>query len=171
MDVEESFPELLRNRRALAKAIEQELVIEKNGRYVAPNGELLGIVKQEVTAGFPLEVVLADGDVLLAELERIATRFRKSFFDHIVSPHIERGSPATGLPDLAAKVALLRPLAVRLVSILLARAIERGGGPIPADAAPASPRKVPSRTASASKAKKDSKAGTARRASRRRAGR
>ncbi len=129
------FPELLRNRRALAKALEQELVIEREGRYVAPNAELLGIVKQEVAAGFPLDAVLTDGGALLADLERIASRFRQSFFEHVVGPHLEQGSPAAGLPDLAAKVALLRPLAVRLVAILLARAIERGGGPVVPNAA------------------------------------
>jgi len=131
-DVEETFPELVRNPRALAKALEQELVAPKNGRYVAPNAELLGIVKQEVAAGFPLEALLEDGDVLLEDLERIATRFRKSFFEHIVNPRLDTGMSGPALSEVAEKVALLRPLAVRVVSILLARAIERGGGSVTA---------------------------------------
>jgi hypothetical protein len=97
-------------------------------------------VKQQVEAGFPLEKLLNDGDTLLEDMERIATRFRKSFFEHIVNPHIDAGAPGTALPDLAAKVALLRPLSVRLVSILLSRAIERGGGPIAPQSKPAEPK-------------------------------
>jgi DNA-binding transcriptional MerR regulator len=130
-DVRATFPQLLRNPRALAKALEQQLVVERDGRVVAPDPELLDIVKQEVEAGFPLEAVLNDGDALLADLERIATRFRKSFFDHVVNPHLAPGDDGSALPSVAAKVALLRPAAVRLVTILFARALERGGGADP----------------------------------------
>ena len=130
------------NPRALATALRQELVIEKEGRYVAPNAELLAIVKQEVLAGFPLEAVLEDGDLLLEDLERIATRFRRSFFQHIVNPNLQTGMKGQALADVAAKVAVLRPLAVRLVSILLARAIERGGGPVTGE----TPRKPKARS-------------------------
>jgi DNA-binding transcriptional MerR regulator len=140
VDVEEAFPELLDDPRALAKAIEQELVVERDGRYVAPNAELLGIVKQEVAAGFPLEALLRDGDLLLEDVERIAARFRKSFFDHVVNPHLDAGMTGAALNDVAAKVALLRPLSVRVVSILLARAIERGGGSVTAASAPVPPK-------------------------------
>jgi hypothetical protein len=144
VDVADAFPELLENPRALAKAIEQELVVGKGDRYVAPNAELLGIVKQQMAAGFPLEALLDDGEALLQDMERIATRFRKSFFEHIVDPHIAADAPSGALSELAAKVALLRPISVRLVSILLARAIERGGGPI-TDGAPPTARKTTSR--------------------------
>jgi DNA-binding transcriptional MerR regulator len=144
VDVADAFPELLENPRALAKAIEQELVVGKGDRYVAPNAELLGIVKQQMAAGFPLEALLDDGEALLQDMGRIATRFRKSFFEHIVDPHIAADAPSGALSELAAKVALLRPITVRLVSILLARAIERGGGPI-TDGAPPTARKTTSR--------------------------
>jgi len=130
-DVEEAFPELLRNPRARTKALAQELIVERNGRYVAPNAELLDIVKQQVVAGFPLEDVLEQGDLLVADLDRIAARFRQSFFEHVVDRHLEAGKPGAGLSDIADKVARLRPLSVRLVTILLSRAIERGGGPPP----------------------------------------
>lgn len=151
VDVEDAFPDLLQNRRALAKALEQELVVEKEGRYVAPNAELLGIVKQEVAAGFPLEALLNDGDALLEDLERIATRFRKSFFDHIVNPHLDTGMQGGALSEVASKVALLRPLSIRLVSILLARAIERGGGSVTDASKPAE------RKARSGKTKKNAK--------------
>ena len=144
-DVKQTFPELLRNRRALAKALAQELVVEKEGRFVAPNAELLEIVKQQVAAGFPLETLLDEGDVLIADLERIAARFRQSFFKHVVDPYLEPETLATGLSDIADKVARLRPLSVRLVSILLARAIERGGGP--SDAKGAAVRAAPKKRA------------------------
>ena len=129
VEAKDAFPELVQSPRALAKALEQGLVVERDGRIVAPDAELLDIVKQEVKAGFPLETALNDGDTLLADVERIATRFRKSFFDHVVNPHLAAGDDGRALPDVAAKVALLRPLAVRLVTILFARALERGGGP------------------------------------------
>jgi len=134
VDVEATFPELLRNPRALTKAIAQELVVKREDRYVAPNAELLDIVKQQVEAGFPLEALLEEGDVLLEDMERIAARFRQSFFKHVADRYLEPGASGSGLSQLAEKVSHLRPLSVRLVSLLLSRAIERGGGP--AGAAP-----------------------------------
>jgi hypothetical protein len=62
--------------------------------------------------------------------ERIATRYRKSFFEHIVNPHLDAGMSGPAPSEVAAKVALLRSLSVRRVSILLARAIERGGAAV-----------------------------------------
>jgi DNA-binding transcriptional MerR regulator len=128
-DVEETFPELLADPRALAKALAQELIVERDGRYIAPDAELLDIVKQQVVAGFPLLELLEQGDVLMDDLDRIAARFRQSFFKHVVDRHLEPGNVGAGLSDIADKVARLRPLSVRLVTILLSRAIERGGGP------------------------------------------
>jgi DNA-binding transcriptional MerR regulator len=128
-DVEQAFPELLRNKRTLAKALAQELVVKQGGRFVAPNAELLDLVKQQALAGFPLETLLDEGALLIADLERIAARFRRSFFKYVVDPYLEPAALGTGLSDIADKVARLRPISVRVVSILLARAIERGGGP------------------------------------------
>ena len=139
VDARDAFPGLFENPRALAKAVELDLVFEKDGRHVAPNAELLGIVRRQVEAGFPLEALLNDGDALLKDVERIATRFRKSFFDHIVNPHLDAGASASALPEIASKVEEFRPLSVRLVSILLARAIERGGESV----VPESERAVP----------------------------
>jgi DNA-binding transcriptional MerR regulator len=127
-DIAEEFPELLGNPRALKKALEQELVIRRKGRIVAPNAELLDIVRQEVATGYPLEALLEEADELLADVERIAARFRQSFFKHFVDAHLASGTSGAALPGLAEKVAILRPLSVRAVSLLLARAIERGGG-------------------------------------------
>jgi DNA-binding transcriptional MerR regulator len=157
VDVADAFPELLESSRALAKAIEQDLVVWKDDRYVAPNAELLGIVKQQAAAGFPLEALLNDGDALLRDVERIATRFRKSFFDHIVNPHLAAGAPGAALPDLAAKIALLRPISVRLVSILLARAIERGGSPIADGAEPTGSKALGRKKTKAGKTRKRGK--------------
>jgi DNA-binding transcriptional MerR regulator len=156
-DVEETFPELLAEPRALAKALAQELIVERDGRYIAPDAELLDIVKQQVVAGFPLLELLEQGDVLMDDLDRIAARFRQSFFKHVVDRHLEPGKVGTGLSDIADKVARLRPLSVRLVTILLSRAIERGGGP-----QAVAPAREGSRKTTASKprgAKRASKAG------------
>jgi DNA-binding transcriptional MerR regulator len=126
-DVATEFPELLANPRVLAKALEQELVVRRGGRIVAPNAELLDIVRREVAVGYPLEALLDEADELLADVERIAARFRRSFFRQFVDEHLASGNSAAALQGVAEKVAILRPLSVRAVSILLARAIERGG--------------------------------------------
>jgi DNA-binding transcriptional MerR regulator len=128
-DVKAVFPELLRDPRALAKALEQELVVKRNGRYIAPDAELLDIVKQQAQAGFPLQTLLEDGDLLLEDVERIAGRFRQSFFKHVADRYMADPGSRDGLSRIAELVVRLRPQSVRLVSILLARALERGGGP------------------------------------------
>jgi len=94
-DVEQAFPELLQNRRALAKALAQELVVKRDGRFVAPDAELLELVKQQVLAGFPLEALLDDGEILIRDLDRIAARFRRSFFEHVVDRYLEPKAPGS----------------------------------------------------------------------------
>ncbi len=125
-DVATAFPQLLANPRALAKALEQELVVRRGERFVAPNAELLDIVRKEVAVGYPLEALLDEGDELLADLERIAGRFRQAFFTHFVDAHLASGTSGAALKEITEKIAVLRPLSVRAVSLLLARAIERG---------------------------------------------
>jgi DNA-binding transcriptional MerR regulator len=129
VDVADAFPELLANATALSQALDQELVVRRGKRVVAPDAELLDIVKQQVAAGWPLESVLDEGRLLIADVERIAARFRKSFFTHVADRYLGPNAPASGLTEVAEKVALLRPLSVRAVTIILARAIERGGEP------------------------------------------
>lgn len=129
-NVEGTFPELLRPR-ALEKALALEIIVERDGRLVAPNEELLDILKQQVAAGYDVEVVLDEAKELSADLERIAARFRDSFFRHIVAPYMKPEALGSGVADVAEKIAILRPLALRAVTILLWRAIERSGGPPP----------------------------------------
>jgi DNA-binding transcriptional MerR regulator len=130
VDVAEAFPELLQHPRALAMALEQELVIARDGHIVAPDAELLSIVERQVAAGYPLVPLLEEGALLIADLERIAARFRQSFFTHISDPLLLPGASHTRVAEVAEKVARLRPLSMRAVNIILARAIERGAGSI-----------------------------------------
>ena len=141
VDVADAFPELLANASALSQAIEQELVVRRGKRVIAPDAELLDIVKKQVAAGWPLETVLDEGRLLLADVESIAARFRKSFFTHVADRYLGANPPPSGLTEVAEKVALLRPLAVRAVTILVARAIERGGEPPQKKAPPRRPNK------------------------------
>ena len=129
-DVEQTFPELLAPR-VLEKAIALDIVVNREGRFVAPSGELLDIVKQQVAAGYDLEVVLDEAQLLYADLERIAARFRDSFFRNIVAPYMAAETPGSGVSEVAEKIAILRPLVMRAVTILMWRAIERSGGPPP----------------------------------------
>lgn len=128
VDVEQAFPALLQPR-VLEKARALELVVERDGRFVAPNEELLSIVKQQVAAGYDLEVVLDEAAILAADLERIAARFRESFFRNIVAPYLAPDALGSGVAAVGEKVAVLRPLVIRAVTLLLWRAIERSGGP------------------------------------------
>lgn len=131
-DVAETFPELLAPR-VLEKAIALEIVVERDGRFVAPNAELLRILKQQVATGYDLAIALDEAKELYADLERIAARFRDSFFRNVVAPYLQPEALAqgAGLTDVAEKIAVLRPLVLRAVTILLWRAIERTGGPPP----------------------------------------
>lgn len=91
-DVATEFPELLASPVALKKALEQELVVQREARFIAPSAELLDIVRRQVVAGYPLEALLEEGDALLRDVDRIAARFRKSFFEHFVDPHMAAGT-------------------------------------------------------------------------------
>ncbi len=129
--VTEGWPELLERPSALKKALAIEIVVKRDGRFVAPNAEVLSILKAKARAGWPLEVVIDEAALLRDDMERIAERFRKSFYRHVADPFVAAGLPAAELGGLAEKVARLRPGAVRFASILLSQAIERGAKPEP----------------------------------------
>ena len=75
--------------------------------------------------------MIDEAALLRDDMERIAERFRKSFYRHVADPFVAAGLPAAELGGLAEKVARLRPGAVRFASILLSQAIERGAKPEP----------------------------------------
>jgi DNA-binding transcriptional MerR regulator len=122
----EGWPELLDHPSARRKALASEILVRRGDRYVAPNAEVLGILKAKVRAGWPLAVVVDEALLLRDDMERIAERLRRSFYRHVADPFVAAGLPASGLGSLAEKVAQLRPGAVRFATILLSQAIERG---------------------------------------------
>ncbi len=123
----DGWPELLEHPSALKKALANEIVVRRDGRFVVPNAEVLGLLKAKARAGWPLEVVIDEAALLRDDMERIAERLRKSFYRHVADPFVAAGLPASELGRIAEKVARLRPGAVRFAAILLSQAIERGG--------------------------------------------
>jgi DNA-binding transcriptional MerR regulator len=123
----DGWPELIAHPSALKKALANEIVVRRDGHLVAPNAEVLSILKAKAQAGWPLDVVIDEAALLRDDMERIAERLRKSFYRHVADPFVAAGLPASELGGLAEKVERLRPGAVRFAAILLSQAIERGG--------------------------------------------
>jgi DNA-binding transcriptional MerR regulator len=136
----DGWPELLAHPSALKKALANEIVVRRDGRFVAPNAEVLALLKAKARAGWPVEVVVEEAALLRDDMERIAERLRKSFYRHVADPFVAAGLPASELGKIAEKVARLRPGAVRFASILLSQAIERGGKSRDQGAGPGAPR-------------------------------
>jgi DNA-binding transcriptional MerR regulator len=125
--VAEVLPELLKRPTLLARARDLGLVTRRDGEYIAPNAELLCIVRDHLKTGLPLEAILDECGELKQDVEAIAGRLRASFTRHVLDRFVDAGLPASGLTDLGKSVAKLRSGTIRAVGILLAQAIERGG--------------------------------------------
>ncbi|HEY6560720.1 MAG TPA: MerR family transcriptional regulator [Polyangiaceae bacterium] len=120
----------------LARAIALELVVRDGEHLVAPDAELLDRFCEHLDAGYPPSELLEEVGRLQDDAERIAQRFRGLFQRHVIAPFAAAGAPAQGLNALSEKVDRLRSGGVRTMTLLLKRALERGGA-VP-DALPAS---------------------------------
>jgi DNA-binding transcriptional MerR regulator len=123
------MPELAENPRLLQRALELELCTrQESGEIVAPSAELLRIVRELASAGIPIALLLDELATLRADMDRIADRFRVLFRAHVDKKY--RGAKRRQRDGFTDAIRRLPAGSVRVVTILLAQAIERGG-PIP----------------------------------------
>jgi DNA-binding transcriptional MerR regulator len=122
------LPELAENPRLLKRALELELCTRQDdGELVAPSAELLRIAREFAAAGIPLGSLLDEVAALRTDMDRIADRFRVLFRTHVDRKY---GGAKSGQGGFTEAIRRLPAGSVRVVTILLAQAIERGG-PIP----------------------------------------
>ena len=124
------LPELAQNPRLLKRALELELCTrQEGGEIVAPSAELLRIVREFAGAGVPLAALLDEVAALRADMDRIADRFRVLFRTHVDKKY--RGGKPGQVEGFTNAIRRLPAGSVRVVTILMAQAIERGA-PVPA---------------------------------------
>lgn len=100
-------------------------VIEVDGdRFLVHSPRELRAAAELVAAGIPLAAVLAAGQELRGEIDRVAERFVTLVTTHLFDP-LGDVVPPEDVPRLAAAVQRLRPLGQRVVDAELARAMER----------------------------------------------
>ncbi len=146
-----TFPELLDDPDALARALELELcTMHEGGEPVAPSAELIGIMRDFSRAGVPLEVTLDEVANLRADMDRIADRFRALFRTHVDRRFNRAGAAHAG--EWMDAIRRLPPASVRAVTILLSQAIDRGGPQVSAQDEPTETGVRPARTQSRGKA-------------------
>lgn len=136
------------------------LVPEAGGRFRVPNPPALEIGALLAQAGVPLSAVLDAARLLRRDIGEVARRFVELVDTHVVEPAGEQLSSGA-LRALAGLVEELRPLALEVVEVELARAMEeeirarlgahlqrlaqtgRSGEPVPAAMTPPTPPAPP----------------------------
>jgi DNA-binding transcriptional MerR regulator len=126
VEVHRILPELLRDPKLLARAVDLELVVRRDDHLLAPNPELLDIARAHLRAGVPLAEILTEYGRMRSDAARTARRLRKLFDAHVFAPFWKAGAPAKDLPHLTQILTQLRPAAARAAAIAIAREIELG---------------------------------------------
>lgn len=134
--------------RALSHAVRIGLLVEEGDRFRVPSPRLLDAARELTAAGIPLRSMLAEADVLTADLDRVAQRWVAMFREHVWDDYVERGMPADELQAMTDFLKRMRPLLGTIIAPLLAQAMERRTADLAADAmgtAPPPKRKSRSR--------------------------
>lgn len=116
--------------QATPKAIQRALrigLLEREGdRFRVPSPRLLHAGSELVAAGIPLEAVLDLAEQLREDVEPIARHLVQKIATHIFESHDLDWLPAgEEVPELAAFIQRIRPLAEMAVDSVLASAMER----------------------------------------------
>jgi DNA-binding transcriptional MerR regulator len=114
------------NAEATQRAIRLGLLIPDGDRYRVPSPRLLHAGAELAAAGVPIETVLDLSEALRRDLDRTARRLVQAVATHLLENRPADWLPSgTELPELAALIRRLRPLAEMAVDAHLAQAMER----------------------------------------------
>lgn len=139
-ELKKLYPELLTDRVLREQAVALELVVKTGDEYIAPNAELAQLTRLFVDAGVPLGAVLSDLEEVHEDVERIMARARASFVKHLFTPLQGAETQLDRLREATLLVAKLRPALVRIVTLMLSAAAERGAPLPPAQKPKRAPR-------------------------------
>ena len=110
--------------RALERALELGIIETHDDRYVVRKPRMLWVGAELVAAGIPISAILALGQELRADIDRVAVAFVDLVTTHVFEP-VGEPIPATEVPRLTEIVQRLRPLAKEAVDAELADAMDR----------------------------------------------
>jgi len=111
---------------ALDRAIALGIIEPEGDRFRVPSPRLLHAGVELVAAGIGLDAVQDLGEALRRDIERVAKRFVDTVGSHLIGDRPADWLPTDEeIPELAAMIRRLRPLAQMSVDAELARAMER----------------------------------------------
>ncbi|HEV2889437.1 MAG TPA: MerR family transcriptional regulator [Frankiaceae bacterium] len=95
-----------------------------DGRYEIPSPRILHAAHALRKAGLPIDALMEEAALLVADLDRIAERWVRLFLDRVWAPHVEAGMPPEDLPRITEALHRLPPLALATMEPLFARIME-----------------------------------------------
>lgn len=119
-----AFGAALSEPEAIEQALELGVLEVEGDAFVVLKPRMLRVGAELVAAGIPLSAVLALGQQLRTDIDRVATAFVDLVATHVFEP-VGEPIPADDVPRLADVVRRLRPLAKEAVDAELAEAMER----------------------------------------------
>ncbi|HEX8003859.1 MAG TPA: MerR family transcriptional regulator [Mycobacteriales bacterium] len=109
----------------LAGSVELGLVVPRDdGTYAVPSPNVLQAAYALRQAGLPVDALLSEAAVLLADLDRIARRWVALFLDRVWAPYVAAGMPPDELPRITDSLHRLPPLALATMEPLFARIMQ-----------------------------------------------
>lgn len=124
---------------ALAGSVALGLVAEGDGGWVVPSPRLLHAGRALRQAGLPVDALLEEAGLLIADLDRIAGRWVALFLDRVWAPYVEAGMPPADLPRITDVLHRLPPLALATIEPLFARIMDERVAAAAAEALAAAP--------------------------------
>jgi DNA-binding transcriptional MerR regulator len=110
--------------RALERAVALGIIESDGDRFVVRKPRMLRVGAELVAAGIPISAILALGQQLRADIDRVAVAFVDLVATHVFGP-VGEPIPAAEVPRLTDVVQRLRPLAKEAVDAELADAMDR----------------------------------------------
>lgn len=95
-----------------------------DGRYEIPSPRILHAAHALRKAGLPVDALMDEARLLVADLDRIAERWVRLFLDRVWAPHVAAGMPPEDLPRITEVLHRLPPLAMATMEPLFARIME-----------------------------------------------
>ncbi len=110
----------------VARALELKVLVLDGAELRAPSPRLLAAGLEVARVGVPIEALLAELAVLRPALEQIARRFVRLFAHHVITPPDAKAPPrGAALRRVEHAVRRVRPLALQVVEVELAQALDR----------------------------------------------
>lgn len=109
----------------VARALELEVLVLEGAELRAPSPRLLAAGLEVARVGVPIEALLSELAALRPTVEQIARRFVRLFAHHVIAPPGEKPARGAALRRVEHAVRRVRPLALEVVQVELARALDR----------------------------------------------